>query len=155
VITQKIIKHSPPPVVSYQPGTVWRQGQGFVPTFTQVQLTELIEKEKLKPGMFVTYYNLSPTDHHVDLPRLNFVLEVCTDVAELKFNHNRTPQPYRIMSLNQLVYNPHNLPYVRWDDISGAKQVSIETYDRLVNDHVQDYIKKHFPEHPAFIREKC
>lgn len=116
---------------------------------TQQELDTFLELSGLNLGDFCAYMRLGQADP-VYSERCVVIFDVERDIEKVDFDAWGKPRPYRIMGLNgtgnlarSAECNFNTTPYVRYDSGDSLYRLTANQYQKVNDDFVQNYIKKH------------
>lgn len=122
---------------------------------------ELVLVPELQVGDLV-YYNYSKAPLLVESYQCSVVMYIETDPTKYKSGPQNTQAPYLLMGLTGTTdFNRKNdvrdnyPPYIRWTDGTNITILSEERKKGILDDFVQDYIKKHTPTALAHCQGNC
>jgi hypothetical protein len=116
---------------------------------------------ELKVGDLV-YYNYTKAPMTVDSYQCSVVMYIETNPAEYRHGPQGGAAPYLLMGLTGTTdFNRNQVnttsypPYIRWTDGTNITILTEERKQGILDDFVQDYIKKHTPTALAHCQGNC
>jgi len=118
---------------------------------SQQQLDEYLKGKPFKVGDYVVLNYMDNSEvlmKTCSITQVHVIVQVDTNIANLKYDYTNKPEPYHLMSLSccsefNRVSRHKSQPWERTDGAERHIHLTPEAQERVIDDYVQTYVKEY------------